>query len=160
VINSDVILYLLKPEIYKLVSWKGLGLTLLAFLQGLSPVGLKWSSKKEFVITNDFSLTAQICNYRLVSCCSFETIYTLNIPLFIFEHLVCSVPLKSHYWCKYTTQNGLFMREFLCWAGDKLVPMCSRCFPIFSSIIFIVSDFMWRSLILLDLNFIQGDKNG
>ena len=38
--------------------------------------------------------------------------------------------------------------------------MCSKLFPAFSSISFSVSGFMWRSLIQLDLNFVQGDKNG
>jgi len=37
---------------------------------------------------------------------------------------------------------------------------CSRLFPTFSSIRFSVSGFMWRSLIHLDLSFIQGDKSG
>ena len=39
------------------------------------------------------------------------------------------------------------------------VPMCSRLFPTFFSISFSVSGFMWRSLIHLDLSFVQGDKN-
>jgi hypothetical protein len=39
------------------------------------------------------------------------------------------------------------------------VPMCSRFFPTFSSIIFSVSGFIWRSLMHLDLNFVQGAKN-
>jgi hypothetical protein len=40
------------------------------------------------------------------------------------------------------------------------VPMCSRLFPTFFSIGFSVSGFMWRSLIHLDLSFVQGVKNG
>ena len=40
------------------------------------------------------------------------------------------------------------------------MPMCRLFFPTFSSIRFSVSGFMWRSLIHLDLSFIQGDKNG
>jgi hypothetical protein len=40
------------------------------------------------------------------------------------------------------------------------VPIYSRFFPNFSSINFSVSGFMWRSLIHLDLSFVQGDKNG
>jgi hypothetical protein len=40
------------------------------------------------------------------------------------------------------------------------VPMCSRLFPTFFSTSFSVSGFMWRSLIHLDLSFVQGDKNG
>jgi hypothetical protein len=40
------------------------------------------------------------------------------------------------------------------------MPMCLRFFPNFSSISFNVSGFMWRSLIHLDLNFVQGNKNG
>jgi hypothetical protein len=40
------------------------------------------------------------------------------------------------------------------------VLMCSRLFFTFSSIGFSVSGFMWRSLIHLDLSFVQGDKNG
>jgi hypothetical protein len=39
------------------------------------------------------------------------------------------------------------------------VPISLRLLPTFSSIKFSVSDFMWRSLIHLDLSFIQGDKN-
>ena len=38
--------------------------------------------------------------------------------------------------------------------------MCSRLFPTFFSISFSVSGFKWSSLIHLDLNFLQGDKNG
>jgi hypothetical protein len=40
------------------------------------------------------------------------------------------------------------------------VPISSRVFPTFSSTNFSVSGFMWRSLIHLDLSFVQGDKNG
>ena len=40
------------------------------------------------------------------------------------------------------------------------VPISSRLFPTFSSIRFIISGFMWGSLIHLDLSFVQGDKNG
>jgi hypothetical protein len=39
------------------------------------------------------------------------------------------------------------------------VPISSRLFYIFSSINFSASGFMWRSLIYLDLSFVQGDKN-
>jgi hypothetical protein len=40
------------------------------------------------------------------------------------------------------------------------VPICSRLFPAFSSTRFSISGFMWRSLIHLDLSFVQEDKNG
>jgi hypothetical protein len=40
------------------------------------------------------------------------------------------------------------------------VPVSSRLFPTFSSIRFSVSGFMLRSLIHLDLSFVQGDKYG
>ena len=40
------------------------------------------------------------------------------------------------------------------------MPMCSRLFPTFSSIRFSESGFIWRSLIHLDISFVQGDKNG
>ena len=40
------------------------------------------------------------------------------------------------------------------------VPMSSRLFPTFSSMRFTVSCFMLRSLIHLDLSFVQGDKYG
>ena len=40
------------------------------------------------------------------------------------------------------------------------VPMCSRFFPIFSSIRLSASGFMWRSLIQVDLSFVQRDKIG
>ena len=39
------------------------------------------------------------------------------------------------------------------------VTMYLRLFHTFSSISFSVSGFMWRSLIYLDLSFVQGDKN-
>ena len=39
------------------------------------------------------------------------------------------------------------------------VPISLRLFPTFSSISFSVSGFMWRSLIDLDLRFVQGYKN-
>jgi len=38
--------------------------------------------------------------------------------------------------------------------------MCSRLCPTFSSISLNVSVFMWRSLIHLDLSFVQDDKHG
>jgi len=38
------------------------------------------------------------------------------------------------------------------------VPICLRFFPTFSSISVSVCGFMWRSLIYLDLRFVQGDK--
>ena len=40
------------------------------------------------------------------------------------------------------------------------VPISSRLFPTFYSISFTVSDFMWSSLIHLDLTLVQGDRNG
>ena len=40
------------------------------------------------------------------------------------------------------------------------VPISSRVFPTFSSINFSVSGLMLRSLIHLDVSFVQGDKNG
>ncbi|CRH48841.1 Uncharacterised protein [Chlamydia trachomatis] len=40
------------------------------------------------------------------------------------------------------------------------MPMCSRLFPTFSFISFSESGFIWRSLIHLDISFVQGDKNG
>jgi hypothetical protein len=40
------------------------------------------------------------------------------------------------------------------------VPISSRLFPTFSSINFSVSGLIWRSLIHLDLSFVQEDKNG
>jgi hypothetical protein len=40
------------------------------------------------------------------------------------------------------------------------VPISLRFSPTFSAINFSVSGFMWRSLIYLGLNFVQGDKNG
>jgi hypothetical protein len=40
------------------------------------------------------------------------------------------------------------------------VPMCLRVVPTFFTFSFIVSGFMWSSLIQLDLSFILGDKNG
>jgi hypothetical protein len=49
---------------------------------------------------------------------------------------------------------GVLFRNF------SPLSVCSRLFPTFSSISFSVSCFMWRSLIHLDLSFVQGDKNG
>jgi hypothetical protein len=40
------------------------------------------------------------------------------------------------------------------------VSISLRFFPTFCSMNFSVSGFMWRSLIDLDLSFVQGDKNG
>jgi hypothetical protein len=40
------------------------------------------------------------------------------------------------------------------------VPIYLRVFPIFSSIIFSVSGFMWNFLICLDWHFVQRDKDG
>ena len=47
---------------------------------------------------------------------------------------------------------GDLFKKFPC------VLMCWKLFPNFSSIKFSVSGFMWRSLIHLDLTFVQGDK--
>ena len=49
---------------------------------------------------------------------------------------------------------GVLFRKF------SPVPMSSRLFPIFSAIRFSVSSFMLRSLVHLELNFVQGDKYG
>ena len=54
----------------------------------------------------------------------------------------------------YSTSHWCSTQEFFA------VPISSTLFPIFSSISFSVSGFMWRSLIHLDLSFVQGDKNG
>jgi hypothetical protein len=43
---------------------------------------------------------------------------------------------------------------------NPLVPICLRLFPTFSSITFSISGCKWKSLIHLDLSFVQGDKNG
>ena len=40
------------------------------------------------------------------------------------------------------------------------MPTCSKLFSILISISFSVCGFMWRSLMHLDFNFVQGDKNG
>jgi hypothetical protein len=53
----------------------------------------------------------------------------------------------------YSTSHCCSVQEF------SPVPISSRLFPTFSSINFSVSDFMWSSLIHLDLSFVQGDKN-
>jgi hypothetical protein len=45
-----------------------------------------------------------------------------------------------------------------CLGNFPTVPMSSRLFPTFSSVRFSVSGFMLRSLIHLDLSFVQGDK--
>ena len=47
----------------------------------------------------------------------------------------------------------------LCSGSWLLYPMISRLFPTLSSIRFSVSSFMLRSLIHLDLSFVQGDKH-
>ena len=49
---------------------------------------------------------------------------------------------------------GVLFRNFI------IVPTCLRLFPTFTSIRFSFSAFMWKSLIHLDLSFVQGDKNG
>ena len=51
-------------------------------------------------------------------------------------------------------EAGVLFRKF------PPVPMSSRLFPTFSSLRFSVSGFMFRSLIHLDLSFVQGDKYG
>ena len=53
-----------------------------------------------------------------------------------------------------TAQAIVLFRKF------SPVPISLRISPTFSSINFSVSGFMWRSLIHLDLSFLQGDKNG
>jgi hypothetical protein len=53
----------------------------------------------------------------------------------------------------YSTSHWCSVQEF------SLVPISLRLSPTFPSISFSVSGFMWRSLIHLDLNLVQGDKN-
>jgi hypothetical protein len=53
-----------------------------------------------------------------------------------------------------TQAIGVLLRNF------SPVPICSSLFPIFSSISFSVSGFIWRALIHLNLSFVQEEKNG
>lgn len=51
-----------------------------------------------------------------------------------------------------TCANGVLFRKFF------LLPIRSRLVPVFSSVKFSVSGFMWRSLIHFVLSFVQEDK--
>ena len=55
---------------------------------------------------------------------------------------------------------SLMTKDVEYFLGASLIPLCSRLFPTFSSIRFTVSGFMWRSLIHINMSFVQGDKNG
>ena len=55
----------------------------------------------------------------------------------------------------YSTSHCCSIQEFF-----PLCPYLRGSSSLFSSISFSVSGFMWRSLIHLDLSFVQGDKNG
>ena len=54
----------------------------------------------------------------------------------------------------YSTSHCCSIQEFF------PCPYSSRVFPSLSCISFIFPGFIWRSLINLDLSFVQGDKNG
>jgi hypothetical protein len=64
--------------------------------------------------------------------------------------------MRSHLSILYLTAQAIavLFRNF------STVPISSELVLTFSSINFSVSGFMWRSLIHLDLSFVQGDKNG
>jgi hypothetical protein len=63
--------------------------------------------------------------------------------------------MRSHLWILDLKAQAVavLLRNF------SLVPISLRLFPTFSSISFIVSVFMWSSLIHLDLSLVHGDKN-
>jgi hypothetical protein len=62
--------------------------------------------------------------------------------------------MRSHLSILDLTAQAVLFRNF------SPVPISSRLFPTFSSINFNISGLMHRSLIHLDLSFVQGDKNG
>ena len=78
--------------------------------------------------------------------CLIDSVFCLTEALKFYD-----VPLVD--FLSYSTSRCCSVQEFF------PVPISSRLFPTFSSINFNVSGFMWRSLIHLDLNFVQGDKN-
>ena len=67
--------------------------------------------------------------------------------LLIFMKSQSSIDLKAR-------ATGVLFRKLF------PIPMCSRIFPTFSSLIFSLLGFLLGSLIHLDLNFVQGDKYG
>jgi hypothetical protein len=82
---------------------------------------------------------------------------------FYFIHLTVFLVLQKLF---SFMRSHLSIVDLIAWATGilfrklSLVPMCSRLFSTFSSIRFSVSVFMLRSLIHLDLSFVQGDKYG
>ena len=84
-----------------------------------------------------------------VDCC-----FVLLTVSFALQTLFCF--MRSH----------LSIVDLRAWViGDlfrKISPVliCSRLFPTFSSIRYSISGFMWKSLIHLNVSFVQGDKSG
>ena len=104
----------------------------------------------EFFIYLDISPLLDVILVKVLSqsvSCSFVLLLSLQ-KLFSF--------IRSH----------LLIIDHNIWAGDVLfrklspIPIYSRLFPTFPFIIFSVSSFMLRSLIHLDLSFVQCDKYG
>ena len=90
-------------------------------------------------------------------------IFSQSVGCWVFPLLIVSFALQKlfnfmrfHLSIVYLRARaiGVLFRKF------SPVSMSSRFFPTFSPISFSVSGFMWRSLIHLNLSFVQGDKNG
>ena len=108
----------------------------------------------------------------------FSSLYILDISLLsdlglvkiisksvggLFVLLTVSFPLKMLWNCMKSDLSTINLRAqpiAVLFRNFSPVPIFSRVFPTFSSISFSVSGFMWSSLIHLDLNWVQGDRNG
>ena len=91
-----------------------------------------------------------------------KKIYFLNLLIASLSYWQCPLPYRSFaiLWgpiCQFLILEHKLL-EFC--SGKILVSMCSRFFATYLSISFSVSGFMWRSLINLDLSFVQVHKNG
>jgi len=116
--------------------------------------------------------------FGLLICSFLNSLYILDIISFLSHgHMrswwnlftICSLPFCA-------TDNTLCLQKIFSFMGSYLliidhsfwaaflfmspIPLSSRLFPTFSSVRFSIFDFMLRSLIHLDLSFVQGNKCG
>ena len=78
-------------------------------------------------------------------------------PIAVRESILCYMCIWSHGFLQvHSLVGGLDSGR----TGWSCQPMNLRFFHTFSYIRFSISGFRWRSLIHLDLSFVQGDKNG
>ena len=98
--------------------------------------------------------------HTLAHCSNIPLLWGINVvfpPIAVRESILCYMCILSHGFLQvHSLVGGLDPGR----TGWSCQPMNLRLFHTFSYIIFSISGFRWRSLIHLDLSFVQGDKNG